>query len=179
MGAHPQFRCRALLSSVPSRRLLRDSNQVSNIKAARDMGANPSDFPLPTDRSLAFLPWAHSYGQTCELWAMTSRGASVGICRGVPHILEDLRLVRPTLLYAVPTLYKKVRDGVIGTMRDGGPMRTALVRAALRSGREEAARRNANDDRGGGFLEGMTHRALDGLVLSKIRERFGGDLRAG
>lgn len=39
------------------------SNQVSNIKAGREMVVNPPDFIQSKDRSLAFLPWAHSYGQ--------------------------------------------------------------------------------------------------------------------
>lgn len=39
------------------------SNQVSNIKAGREMVVNPADFIQARDRSLAFLPWAHSYGQ--------------------------------------------------------------------------------------------------------------------
>ena len=39
------------------------SNQVSNIKAGREMAVDPSDFIQAHDRSLAFLPWAHSYGQ--------------------------------------------------------------------------------------------------------------------
>ena len=42
------------------------SNQVSNIKGCRDMSANVSDFPTSNDRSLAFLPWAHSYGQVSK-----------------------------------------------------------------------------------------------------------------
>ena len=32
------------------------------------MVEDPRDFVNENDRSLAFLPWAHSYGQTCELW---------------------------------------------------------------------------------------------------------------
>ena len=39
------------------------SNQVSNIKAGREMVVDPADFIHSKDRSLAFLPWAHSYGQ--------------------------------------------------------------------------------------------------------------------
>jgi long-chain acyl-CoA synthetase len=42
---------------------LMHSNQVSNIKGCRNMANSTLDFPLSTDRSLAFLPWAHSYGQ--------------------------------------------------------------------------------------------------------------------
>ena len=156
------------------------SNQVSNIKAGRKMGLHPSDFPSSNDRSLAFLPWAHSYGQTCELWCLMSQGASMGICRGIPHILDDLQLVRPTLLYAVPTLYKKVHDGVINTMNDASPIQQTLMRSALRLGRANTAH-DKNDEVSSplGMLDGIKYKLLDDIVLSKIRNRFGGNLRAG
>lgn len=161
------------------------SNQVSNIKAGRSMVVNPSDFIQATDRSLAFLPWAHSYGQTCELFCLLSQGASMGICRGIPHILEDLRLVQPSLLFAVPTLYKRVHDGVINMMNNAGPIQQRLMRSALRLGKSNAAHRNGLVDMNGGkipplgFVDGIKHRVLDDIVLSKIRARFGGNLRAG
>jgi long-chain acyl-CoA synthetase len=42
------------------------SNQVSNIKGCRNMSVDVFDFPTSNDTSLAFLPWAHSYGQVSE-----------------------------------------------------------------------------------------------------------------
>jgi len=166
------------------------SNQVSNIKAGRNMGKQHTlDFPSSNDRSLAFLPWAHSYGQTCELWCLLSQGASMGICRGIPHILDDLQLVKPTLLYAVPTLYKKVHDGVINTMNNASPIQQMLMRSALRLGKANAQHQNGSrvDDGSSdkvvapplGLVDGLKHKILDDIVLSKIRNRFGGNLRAG
>jgi len=164
------------------------SNQVSNIKAGRNMGKQHTlDFPSSNDRSLAFLPWAHSYGQTCELWCLLSQGASMGICRGIPHILDDLQLVKPTLLYAVPTLYKKVHDGVINTMNNASPIQQTLMRSALRLGKANAQYQNGSSVDGScdkvapplGLVDGLKHKILDDIVLSKIRNRFGGNLRAG
>lgn len=43
------------------------SNQVSNIKAGRDMVVHQTDFIQSSDRSLSFLPFAHSYGQVSFL----------------------------------------------------------------------------------------------------------------
>lgn len=155
------------------------SNQVSNIKAGREMVVDPADFIQSRDRSLAFLPWAHSYGQTCELWCLLSQGASMGICRGIPNILEDLQLVRPTLLFAVPTLYKRVHDGVINMMNNASPIQQTLMRSALRLGKANAAYANGENSAALGFVDGFKYKLLDDLVLSKIRARFGGNLRAG
>ena len=115
------------------------------------------------DRSLSFLPWAHSYGQTCELYSMMAHGAAMGICRGVPDILEDMEMVKPTLLFSVPTLYKKVYDGVHTMIETTNPIRRTLMSKALALAGHEAWQWNT----------------LDGLVLKKIRAKFGGELRVG
>ena len=104
----------------------------------------------------------------------------MGICRGIPHILDDLQLVKPTLLYAVPTLYKKVYDGVINTMNGGSGMQRVLMRNALQLGKANAEYRNGMEGRSAlGLVDGIKYKVLDDIVLSKIRNRFGGQLRAG
>ena len=50
--------------------VLTHKNFVSNVNAINQV------FPMdPSDRSLAFLPWAHAFGQTAELHALLSQGA--------------------------------------------------------------------------------------------------------
>jgi len=139
---------------------------------------DPRELVTENDRSLAFLPWAHSYGQTCELWMGMSMGASMGICRGVPYILEDLQLVKPTVLFSVPTLYKKVYDGVHNMIETQSPLRARLLRKALEMGRAHA---DVNCGVRGplGPMEQLQFRILDKVVLSKIRDKFGGRMRYG
>jgi long-chain acyl-CoA synthetase len=153
------------------------SNITSNVLGVRGMATDVHDFVRQSDRSLAFLPWAHSYGQTCELWVSMAHGSSSGICRGVPFILEDLQLVKPTVLFAVPTLHKKIYDGVHNLMESASPIRKALMKKALALGRRNVEAKNGGDSLG--FLEKMQFNALDKIVLSKIRARFGGNLRHG
>jgi len=144
--------------------------------ATREMVYNPHDFFNVNDRSLAFLPWAHSYGQTCELWSGIAHGCSSGICRGVPFILEDLQKVKPTILFAVPTLYKKVYDGVNNVMETANPRRKYLMQRALELGRMKAAHEQGLGPPMG-FMDKLAFKALDAIVLSKIRDRFGGNLK--
>lgn len=154
-------------------------NFTSNVKGAtRSLVKDPKAFVGTSDRSLSFLPWAHSYGQTCELWSLMSSGASMGICRGVPVILEDLQLVKPTNLFSVPTLYKKVYDGVHNLIETAPPLRKKLMKNALAMGEEKSAAEKGMRDPLGS-LEKVKFAALDRLVLSKIRDRFGGNLIRG
>jgi hypothetical protein len=53
------------------------------------------------DRSLSFLPWAHSYGQTVELHSGLAVGSSTGIAAGAPgdavELLANIQEVKPTV----------------------------------------------------------------------------------
>mmetsp|Transcript_14845 Transcript_14845/g.23049 ORF Transcript_14845/g.23049 Transcript_14845/m.23049 type:complete len:675 (-) Transcript_14845:2262-4286(-) len=164
-------------TGVPKGVELTHDNSVSNVMGVRTMVTNPTDFIRQTDRSLAFLPWAHSYGQTCELWCALAHGASMGICRGVPSILDDLQLVKPTTLFSVPTLYKRVYDGVNNMIATTNPIRRALMQKAINLGKENVQAKAAGESLG--FLKEKQYGFLDGLVLQKIRDRFGGNLRHG
>ena len=109
----------------------------------------------------------------------------MGICRGIPQILEDLQLTQPTLLFAVPTLYKRIYDGVINLMNNASPIQQGLMRAALRIGKANAAHKNGIIGGDGvaapplSFVDRLMFKLLDEIVLSKIRGRFGDNLRVG
>jgi long-chain acyl-CoA synthetase len=158
---------------------LTHENFVSNVKgASRSMVADPKQFFREDDCTLAFLPWAHSYGQTCELWNLMAHGGAMGVGRGIPHILEDLTLVKPTALFAVPTLYKKIYDGVNNMMVTASPLRQRMMHSALQLGGEKV-KIDQGERAPFGMLDSLRYRVLDSLVLSKIRARFGGRLRHG
>jgi long-chain acyl-CoA synthetase len=154
-------------------------NFASNIKSAsRSLVTDPRQLVRETDRTLAFLPWAHSYGQTCELWIGISMGSSTAVSRGISMLVDDLQIVKPTILFSVPTLYKKVYDGVHNMIESATPIRKRLMQNALAMGRI-----NADSQQGlrGPLrpMEKVKFNVLDKLVLSKIRARFGGNLRYG
>eukprot|EP00586_Coscinodiscus_wailesii_P005892 CAMPEP_0172488806 /NCGR_PEP_ID=MMETSP1066-20121228/18529_1 /TAXON_ID=671091 /ORGANISM="Coscinodiscus wailesii, Strain CCMP2513" /LENGTH=676 /DNA_ID=CAMNT_0013256273 /DNA_START=120 /DNA_END=2150 /DNA_ORIENTATION=+ len=153
------------------------SNIASNVVSIRRMVPHSSMICTENDRSLAFLPWAHSYGMTGELWSLMAHGASLGVCRGVPFILEDLQLVKPTLLFSVPTLYKRIYDGVNGIIQTSSGMRKKLMLASLDLGQKKSQL----EKKGGGLglIDGIKYSMLDAIVLEKIRARFGGNLRTG
>lgn len=52
------------------------------------------------------------YGQTAELHALMAHGASMAVSRGVHVLLEELSEVKPTVLYAVPQLFKRICDAI-------------------------------------------------------------------
>jgi len=149
--------------------LLSHRNLASNVSAMHEV------FPMGNDdRSLSFLPWAHSFGQTVELHGLFSMGASMGIAESVPKIVENLSEVRPTLLFSVPRIFNKIHDGVLKKVEEDGGMKKKLFYAAIATAKQKKAL--AEQHRSSGFVD-FKHKILDNLVSSKVRARFGGRLK--
>jgi len=149
--------------------LLSHRNLASNVSAMHEV------FPMaPEDRSLSFLPWAHSFGQTVELHGLLSMGASMGIAESVPKIVENLGEVQPTLLFSVPRIFNKIHDGVLKKVEEDGGFRKKLFFATLETAKQKKQLDEAR--KSSGFVD-FKHKILDNLVASKIRARFGGQLK--
>lgn len=150
--------------------LLSHSNLTSNVNGIQtllDIG--------PDDVSLSFLPWAHSFGQVVELHGLFSMGAALGIVEDVSTIIENLAEVRPTLLFSVPRIFNRIYDGVHKKMEEGGGLKKFLFEKGMANAEKV---RKELDEKGsvGGFTQAMNN-FYDGLVFSKVRDRFGGRLR--
>ena len=129
-------------------------------------------FPLANDdRSLTFLPWAHVFGQVCELHAMLSVGCSMALNDDVQNLVANLAVVKPTVLFAVPRIFNRIYDGVNKQMAD----KPGFIQSLFRSGIKNATKRNRGEDVG--VLGGIGISLADKLIFSKIREKFGGRLK--
>lgn len=150
--------------------LLTHRNITSNINAIHAM-----DIIDPGDTSLAFLPWAHSFGQTAELHSLFSTGASMGLVEDVSTIVENLGEIQPTLLFSVPRVFSRIHEAVHRKLDEGsGLQRILFSRAISNAGKVRDARASG---RSPSVLAGLLHRLFDRLLFSRIRDRFGGRLR--
>lgn len=149
--------------------VLTHANLASNVSAMHEV------FPMrPEDRSLSFLPWAHSFGQTVELHMLFSMGASMGIAEGPDAILENLEEVRPTLLFSVPRVFQRIYERVHAELERAPSLHRRLFDAAMAN--VAARRRLAEKRRTSGVTE-LKHRIFDRLVFQRVRDLFGGQLR--
>jgi len=144
-------------------------NIACNVSAMHEV------FPMsPEDRSLSFLPWAHSFGQTVELHGLLSMGASMAIAESVDKILDNLAEVHPTLLFSVPRIFNRLYDRVNKQVEEGPAFRKRIFRAAIAN--SAMRKKLAEKKRSSGFAE-LKQKVFDRLVFQKIRDRFGGKLR--
>jgi long-chain acyl-CoA synthetase len=146
--------------------VLTHKNFCSNINALTPL------FPLgPEDRSLAFLPWAHAFGQTAEFYMLPALGCALALNDEVPKLVGNLPDVKPTVLVAVPRIFNRIYDGVNQQMRDKPKPIQALFQAGIRA----ATRRSRGHKLS--VTESLALGLADKLIFKKVRGRFGGRLR--
>ena len=146
--------------------ILSHGNIASNVSAIHDC------FPFSSmDRSLSFLPWAHSFGQTCELHGLLSMGASLAICESVDKILDNLAEAKPTVLFSVPRIFNKLYGAVQKQISTKPGFVQAMVKSALKTRTKQRLGEEVS------LGEGLVLALTDKVVFSKVRARFGGNLK--
>lgn len=125
-------------------------------------------------RSLSILPWAHSLGQTGELYNLIHLGGSIGFIRDITTIADDMAKVRPTFIVAVPRVFNKIYDNLWQKINAAG----GFPRKLFVMGVEAAQQKRALALRGqkSWFTE-LQLKIADAIVFKKIRNRFGGCLQ--
>ena len=125
----------------------------------------------PDDRSLCFLPLSHVFERSWSHYVL-SKGGQNRVLEDPRQVADALKIERPTVLSSVPRLYEKVHQAVQEKLAAAPATRRALFRWALGvGGRFQRARQAGSAP--GPWL-GATHALADRLVLSKLREAFGG-----
>ncbi|MGI5375336.1 AMP-dependent synthetase/ligase [Streptomyces sp. CA-251387] len=133
------------------------------------------------DVQYLWLPLAHVFGKV-----LTSGQIEVGhvtaVDGRVDKIIENLPVVQPTYMAAVPRIFEKVYNGVAAKARAAGGAKYKIFQWAAGVAREYAKVSQDNFRRTGThsvpFGLGAKHKIADTLVYAKIREAFGGNLRA-
>ncbi|MCX4980839.1 long-chain fatty acid--CoA ligase [Streptomyces sp. NBC_00572] len=133
------------------------------------------------DVQYLWLPLAHVFGKV-----LTSGQIEVGhvtaVDGRVDKIIENLPVVQPTYMAAVPRIFEKVYNGVAAKARAAGGAKYKIFQWAADISREYAKATQDNFRRTGTASApfGLTakHKVADALVYAKIREAFGGNLRA-
>ncbi len=169
---HPEAKATSCLiytsgtTGNPKGVILSHGNLISNINAVQSI------LPLgDDDRSLSFLPWAHSFGHTCELHCMLSKGASMALCEAVDKIVANLAEVQPTVLMSVPRIFNRIYDNVNKQMAE----KPSAVRNLFHAGLKAANKQK----KGGklGMMEKITLSLASKIVFKKIVAKFGGRLK--
>jgi long-chain acyl-CoA synthetase len=128
----------------------------------------------PDDVQYLWLPLAHSFGKVLEV-AQLRIGFQTAIDGRVDKLVENLAHVKPTFVAAVPRIFEKVYNKVVGGAKEGGGLKYKIFKWALEVGREVSRLKQKRQPVGG--MLAMKNSIADKLVFSKLKARFGGRLR--
>jgi long-chain acyl-CoA synthetase len=126
------------------------------------------------DRSLAYLPWAHAFGQVVELYGLFAMGASLALAPNEEDLMKCLLEVQPTLLFSVPKLFNRMYEAVQARVNERGALARRLYEDGLDNARIRRRVRGAGKARGTVELKAKLY---DRIVFEPIRSQFGGKVR--
>ncbi|GAA1925666.1 long-chain fatty acid--CoA ligase [Streptomyces sodiiphilus] len=139
------------------------------------------DLSDDTDVQYLWLPLAHVFGKVL-LAAHIKVGDVIAVDGRVDKIIENLPVVKPTYMAAVPRIFEKVYNGVAAKAKAAGGAKYKIFLWAAEIAREYGKVSQENYRRTGKrtapFGLRTKHAIADKLVYSKLRDAFGGRMRA-
>ncbi len=121
-----------------------------------------------------WLPLAHVFGKVL-LTAQLAIGFATAIDGRVDKIVENLAVVKPTFVAAVPRIFEKVYNKVVGGAKEAGGLKWKIFQWALSVGKEVSVEKQ--NGRAIGGLLAVKNTIATKLVFSKLQQRFGGRLK--
>jgi len=126
------------------------------------------------DLFLSFLPLSHSLERTGGYYLPMMAGSTVAFARSVAQLAEDLQSVRPTALIAVPRVFERVHERMMGQLRERSAVARWVFRTAIRAGWRRFEREQG---RVGWHPLLLLWPVLRRLVADQVLGRLGGRLR--
>ena len=130
------------------------------------------DFGIDQDeRFLSFLPLSHAYEHTGGQFLPIGVGAQIYYAEGLEKLASNIEETRPTIMVVVPRLFEVLRTRIMKQIRKQGGIAETLMDTALEVGERRAAGERKLGD-------GVKEFAVARLLKPKIRQRFGGRIKA-
>ncbi|MEE6177628.1 AMP-dependent synthetase/ligase [Mycobacterium sp. 050134] len=128
----------------------------------------------PDDLNFLWLPLAHAFGKVM-LALPLQIGFPTAIDGRVERIVDNLAILHPTIMGAAPRIFEKAHARVQEMAAEQGRLTKMMFDWAVGVGRKVSEARQAG--RKPSLASSLAYKVANRLVLSNIRERFGGRLR--
>jgi len=126
------------------------------------------------DLQFLWLPLSHVFGKIL-LALPLQMGFPTAIDGKIDKIVDNLAVIKPTFMGAAPRIFEKAYARIAMTVEAETGIKRQLMDWALGVGQQAMELQSQGKPVGG--LLAVQHAIADKLVLSKIRERFGGRVR--
>ncbi|HEY1549060.1 MAG TPA: long-chain fatty acid--CoA ligase [Kofleriaceae bacterium] len=126
------------------------------------------------DVQYLWLPMSHSFGKVLLAGHIAS-GSVTAVDGRIPKLVDNLKVVRPTLMAAVPRIFEKVYNTIIERAKKGSPLKIKIFEWAIATGKEGSKVRQQGREPSG--LLALKLKIADRLVFDTIKQTFGGRVR--
>jgi long-chain acyl-CoA synthetase len=139
------------------------------------MGAHAllEEIGLGDDVFLCFLPLSHAYEHSAGQFFPIGVGAQIYYAESIEKLLTNLAEARPTIMTAVPRLYETMHQRILRGVEKQGGLKKKLFKLAVRLGRKRY-----KDPGSLSVIDHLLNALVERLVREKVRDRFGGRLKA-
>ncbi|MEQ9491600.1 MAG: AMP-dependent synthetase/ligase [Alphaproteobacteria bacterium] len=158
---------------APTGVMLSHGNMLCNVYGADHLLRTLDGMKDNNEVFLSFLPLSHSYEHTCGQFVPVGIGAQIYYAEGIDKLIDNIAEVRPTIMTAVPRLYESIRARILRGAEQKGGLSQELLLLAVALGRKRY-----EDPDSLKWHERLTDLLLDRLVRRKVKNRFGGRLKA-
>jgi len=90
-------------------------------------GAEPAMVITQEDSALSILPLHHTYECSCGFLYMFYKSAKITFCRGLKYIVDDMKIVQPTIMMVVPLILESIYTKIV---KKGGKKVTIAIKVA-------------------------------------------------
>lgn len=129
---------------------------------------------FPEDLFLSFLPLSHTLERTAGYYLPIMAGATVAYSRGIPQLADDMLMVKPTILIAVPRIFERIFTRLQSQLAQKPAISRFLFRANSSIGWSKFNYQQGRQGWRPGFV---LLPLLNKLVAQKVHQRLGGRVR--
>ncbi len=126
------------------------------------------------DRTLVFLPLSHVLGRCDSLLPLVFGWQSV-YAESMEKLIDNLAVVKPTVMIAVPRIFEKIYTKVMEQVNSGSVVEKQAFKWALNAAENYFSK--IDKDLSPSAVEIIEYKLAHKIVFSKIYNRFGGKIR--
>jgi len=131
-------------------------------------------FPMGQDDcALSFLPLSHTFERTAGYFFMIA-GVMVAYARSIPLLADDMKVIRPTILIAVPRIFERIYNAIHAKLEEGPALTHKLFTLTIDVGWD---RFEYQQGRAAWTPKLLLWPLLKHLVADKVMDRMGGRLQ--
>jgi long-chain acyl-CoA synthetase len=125
------------------------------------------------ERFLSFLPLSHIAERMISDFASAATGGETWFARSIGTVGQDLRACRPTVFFAVPRVWEKLREAILDRLDGSRTLQRLVVDHYVELSQHVAQQKEAG--RHPALWTELPQRALDATIGAQVRHELGLD----